>query len=189
MCVYVYSICNVPATGKSVRASTEKIRQTAINKCAASKPRGWPSASEDREIRGAIESIVHEGIYYKLISGLHSFKERENKHLQEHIVEMGMKVVSMKDVGVRDEIVCDAAEAVDKLRHLNDCSTPLQKLCCLTDVTQLLSVSVEKQRRKGKSDSLTVGGNNEDTRDFVLSADDVLPMTVAPSFTRPSRKL
>ncbi len=44
----------------------------------------------------------------------------------------------------RDEICCSAEAAIEVMRQLNKHTTPFAKLCCLGDVSQMLSSSVEE---------------------------------------------
>eukprot|EP00472_Partenskyella_glossopodia_P006372 CAMPEP_0197526308 /NCGR_PEP_ID=MMETSP1318-20131121/17270_1 /TAXON_ID=552666 /ORGANISM="Partenskyella glossopodia, Strain RCC365" /LENGTH=594 /DNA_ID=CAMNT_0043080413 /DNA_START=87 /DNA_END=1874 /DNA_ORIENTATION=+ len=116
------------------------------------------------ELNIATDSILLNALKDKIFGGICKLYKQEDDELYERIVslrEQGAEGLG-SELGVRSGLRFKPDSAVDRLKQFNssDCSTPLMKLCCLQDVQDLISKSVET-----KADSPEV-----------LAADDMLPL-------------
>lgn len=135
-------------------------------KCTTPEAKAAVDEAQMQEVSAAVESLILADIHKKLFGGLVELYVQEERALAAALV--AHQGVTMEDLGVRPEVVCNATAAVEKLCCLDSYVTPLEKLCCLEDVNQLLQAAVHEQF------SLQDAGDKED---IVLAADDILPLT------------
>lgn len=130
------------------------------------------------ELCHAIESMCYNGIHKKLFAGLAELYAREEEMTQHRIASL--RSLSQLQLGVRAEVQCKPVAATKALSQLGSYTTPLSKLGQLAEVAKLIQAAVGEQTLQSNQDSLDEYGGETDNvkRDNVLTAEDMIPLTV-----------
>lgn len=162
----------IESTGTKIRDQCTRIQADAVERCKLyAKREGdkakcssrWPSSAQKQQLDTAIECCVMAGVHKKIFTGLCELNTKEDSKLMAMMKKI--QDISMVDLGVREELVCDMDDAIIKFNGLNAAITPVQKLAVLQETTRLITKAIDKMMT---SKSKYQGD--------VLTADDIIPM-------------
>ena len=170
--------------GAKVADAVARMRDEAMSK-ARSVNREWAARSRSLlEVHMAVESAVMAAIYRKLFAGLCELYAREEDAMERRA--LAMRDLSMAQLGVREDAVCQPHVAMALMAQLPTVPTVQLKLVQLEDVSRALTQAVKEQTAASVSTaaaqaddaSAEDGGGERRKRDTVLSAEDMIPLTL-----------
>ena len=125
------------------------------------------------EVQTAVEAAVLSGVYKKLFAGLCELQAREEEQLQAGV--LSMRRLTQHELGVRDAVACNPSAALQLMAALAAAPTPLLQLGVLEQVSRAIAKAVRDQPllRNGGD-----GQASDEQRDTVLSAEDMIPLTL-----------
>ena len=163
--------------GAKVGEACARLREEALAKARLHSPQWASRRSSATELQMAVESLVMAAVYKKLFAGLCELYGREEEATQAKLQRM--RLLSMEQLGVREDCHCQPSVAVALLAQLSSIPTVALQLAQLEDVSRALTAAVKEQGQALADEAQAAGEVGERRkRDTVLSAEDMIPLTL-----------